>query len=336
MSHTSATTFLSNRSKKKVSLRLILVFPFVLQIFAAVGLTGWLSLRNGQKAVNEVASQLRSEITARIQQQLNTYLDTAPRVNQLNANAIRLGYLNPDNLESAERYLWEQLQAFNYISNMGLATKNGEFIAVERLEDGKVIFKIADKEHRNELHIYESDREGNQTNLLQVSRNYDILTRSWYKDSVRLGKPTWSKIFPIVGQKMLSLPAGHPVYDASGELSGVLVGNFLLSFVSDFLHSLKIGRSGETFIIERSGLLVASSNLKDPFITKNGEIHRLNALDSKDDLIRLTTAHLKEHFGDLTKINSSQQLDFTLARQRQFLQVMPFQDSRGLDWLIVV
>ena len=85
MSHTSATTFLSNRSKKKASLRLILVFPFVLQIFAAVGLTGWLSLRNGQKAVNEVASQLRSEITARIQQQLNTYLDTAPRVNQLNA-----------------------------------------------------------------------------------------------------------------------------------------------------------------------------------------------------------------------------------------------------------
>jgi ABC-type transporter Mla subunit MlaD len=114
MSHTSATTFLSNRSKKKVSLRLILVFPFVLQIFAAVGLTGWLSLRNGQKAVNEVASQLRSEITARIQQQLNTYLDTAPRVNQLNANAIRLGYLNPDDLESTERYFWEQLQAFQF------------------------------------------------------------------------------------------------------------------------------------------------------------------------------------------------------------------------------
>ncbi|HEY9296781.1 MAG TPA: ATP-binding protein [Phormidium sp.] len=336
MSDTSATTFLSNRSKKKVSLRLILVFPFVLQIFAAVGLTGWLSLRNGQKAVNEVASQLRSEITARIHQQLNTYLDTAPRVNQLNANAIRLGYLNPDDLESTERYFWEQLQVFNSIPNMGLATKNGEFIAVERQEDGKVIFKIADKEHRNELHIYESDSEGHQTNLLQVSRNYDILTRSWYKDSVRLGKPTWSKIFPIVGQKMLSLPAGHPVYDASGELSGVLVANFLLSFISDFLHSLKIGRSGETFIIERSGLVVASSNLKEPFITKNGEIHRLNALDSKDDLIRLTTAHLKEHFGDLTKINSSQQLDFTLARQRQFLQVMPFQDSRGLDWLIVV
>ena len=62
MSHTSAPIFLSNHSQKKVSLRLILVFPFVLQIFGAVGLTGRPSLRNGQKAVNEVVSQLRSEI----------------------------------------------------------------------------------------------------------------------------------------------------------------------------------------------------------------------------------------------------------------------------------
>ncbi|MEG3991083.1 ATP-binding protein [Microcoleus sp. S28C3] len=336
MSHISPTTFLSNRSQKKLSLRLILVLPFVVQIFAAVGLTGWLSLRNGQKAVNEVASQLRSEITARIQQQLNTYLDTAPRVNQLNANAIRLGYLNPDELESTERYLWEQIQAFPSLPNMGFATKTGEFIAIERQENGKVVFKIANKEHRNELHIYESDSKGNQTKLLKVSRNYNILSRSWYKDSVRLGKPTWSEIFSLTGQKTLSLPAGHPVYDESGELRGVFVANFLISFLSDFLQSLNIGRSGQTFIMERSGLLVGSSTLKEAFITNNDKLDRLNALESTDDLIRLTTAHLKERFGDLTKISRSQQLDFTIAGHRQFLQVMPFQDSRGLDWLIVV
>jgi len=336
MSHTSATTFLSNHSKKKVSLRLILVFPFVLQIFAAVGLTGWLSLRNGQKAVNEVASQLRSEITARIQQQLNTYLDTALRVNQLNANAIRLGYLNPDELESMERYLWEQIQAFPSLPQMGFATKTGEFIAIERQENGKIFFKRVHKDSRTEFHIYESDSKGNQTKLLKVSPSNNILNRTWYKDSVRYRRPTWSKIFPLTGQKTLSLPAGHPVYDESGELRGVFVANFLIFFLSDFLESLKIGRSGQTFIIERSGLLVASSTLKEAFITKNDKIDRLNALDTTDDLIRLTTAHLKEHFGDLTKINSSQQLDFTLADQRQFLQVMPFQDSRGLDWLIVV
>jgi hypothetical protein len=61
---------------ERVSLRTALIFPFVLQIFAIAGLLGYLSWRNGQKAVNDVAVQLRSEISDRIKQNLDTYLDT--------------------------------------------------------------------------------------------------------------------------------------------------------------------------------------------------------------------------------------------------------------------
>jgi hypothetical protein len=45
------------KANKFIPLRLILVVPFVLQIFAAVGLVGFLSFRNGQKAVNDLANQ---------------------------------------------------------------------------------------------------------------------------------------------------------------------------------------------------------------------------------------------------------------------------------------
>ncbi len=40
----------------------------------AVGLTGWLSLRNGQKAVNNVASQLLNGVTTRVDEHLENYL----------------------------------------------------------------------------------------------------------------------------------------------------------------------------------------------------------------------------------------------------------------------
>ncbi len=43
-----------------------------------------------------------------------------------------------------------------------------------------------------------------------------------------------------------------------------------------------------------------------------------------------------DHFGDLNDIQSVQQLSFAVEGQRQFVQVSPFQDERGLDWLIVV
>ena len=54
------------KGSRKLPLRFVLVVPFLLQIFAAVGLTGWLSFRNGQKAINDLATQLQSEVTDHI------------------------------------------------------------------------------------------------------------------------------------------------------------------------------------------------------------------------------------------------------------------------------
>jgi signal transduction histidine kinase/CheY-like chemotaxis protein len=45
---------------------------------------------------------------------------------------------------------------------------------------------------------------------------------------------------------------------------------------------------------------------------------------------------LTQHFGDLNLIRNRQNLDFINNGNQYFLQVMPFKDSRGLNWLIVV
>ena len=57
-------------------LRMLLILVFVSQILGAVGLVGYLSFRNGQKAVNDLATQLRQEITARIERELRGYFET--------------------------------------------------------------------------------------------------------------------------------------------------------------------------------------------------------------------------------------------------------------------
>ncbi|QYO65136.1 hypothetical protein [Leptolyngbya sp. 7M] len=73
---------------KQLSLRLILIVPFVLQIAVAVGLTGYLAIRNGQKSVHTITSQLRSEISSHINQQILTYLEKPYLVNQMIAAGI--------------------------------------------------------------------------------------------------------------------------------------------------------------------------------------------------------------------------------------------------------
>lgn len=82
------------KANRKLSLRWLLIVPFVLQIFAAVGLTGYLSFRNGQQAINELATRLRSEVSLRIDQHLETQLDTARNLAQTNGDAIDLKLLD--------------------------------------------------------------------------------------------------------------------------------------------------------------------------------------------------------------------------------------------------
>lgn len=64
---------------RRASLRVVLIVSFVLQIFGAVGLTGYVSLWNGQKAVNKKASQLRNEVRQRIDQHLDSYIELLVR-----------------------------------------------------------------------------------------------------------------------------------------------------------------------------------------------------------------------------------------------------------------
>ncbi|MGL4881602.1 MAG: sensor histidine kinase, partial [Waterburya sp.] len=97
-----------------------------------------------------------------------------------------------------------------------------------------------------------------------------------------------------------------------------------------------VSPSGKTFIIERDGQLIASSSDEQPFTVIKNKPQRLEALDSKDPLIKAATEHLTKRFGDLKKIDQTQQIDFKLGDERQFVQVTPWQDELGLDWLVVV
>jgi hypothetical protein len=55
-------------SSRKVALPWILTVPFILQVVAVVGLVGYLSYRNGQRAVEGLTNQLMHDVGRRIQE----------------------------------------------------------------------------------------------------------------------------------------------------------------------------------------------------------------------------------------------------------------------------
>ncbi|NEQ71330.1 MAG: response regulator, partial [Symploca sp. SIO2D2] len=172
--------------------------------------------------------------------------------------------------------------------------------------------------------------------LLEVLPDYNPRVRPWYKAAIVAGEPTWSPIYPEFVTKRLGITAAQPLYDEQGNLLGVLGSDLFFDRSNQFLRDLQIGMSGKTFIIERSGNLVMTSTLASVSITEGEETRRIKAVDSQNPLIGLSAKYLEEKVGNFSQINETQQHEFNIDGARQFLQVTPLRDGRGLDWLIVV
>lgn len=324
----------------RIPLRVALVVPFVLQISTAVGLTAFFSLRNGQKAVNEVATQLRNEVTTVIHQHLTDYIEIPQLVTKINANYVRFGELSLKDPKSLEHHLWHQMQLFKPLNPIAFANAQGEIHSVDRLNDGSLVSRKRDQSTGNNYYTYTTDNLGNPVKLIQVNTAFDPRTRPWYTNAVKAGKLTCTAIYSYFSSSGLAFSATQPLYNKTGILLGVTNATLSLSQLSEFLHSLKIGRSGKTFIVEHSGDLVATSTGEQPFILSyEGEkktYKRLKAIASSDRITHLTTQYLQSHFGDFRNIYSSQQLEFKIDDKRQFVQLMPFAADCGLNWVIIV
>jgi diguanylate cyclase (GGDEF)-like protein len=323
----------------KVPLRLVLILPFILQISAAVGLTSWLSLQNGQKAVNDVASQLRSELTARILQQVTTYMSNPQHIIEETAEYAQLGFLDLENSTSLERFLWHQMKSHNGFFSTAFGSETGNVSAVGIENDGSLIIRARDRK-QSKVYTYTIRDRGLRGRIIK-SEEFDLKNRPWYKAAVKARKPTWSKIYPNNTRPILIISAARPIYDPqTGALVGVTNATLSLQQISNFLQKLNIGRSGQTYIIERSGNLVASSTGEKLYsITRKGQQERRErrqATDSNNILIRDSAEYLTEHFGNLNHIQQMQQLEFVRHGKRQLLQVAPFSDGLGLNWLIVI
>lgn len=281
---------------------------------------------------------MRSEISDRIEQNLRTYLTSAHQVNQSLAATINVNLLDVQNQRGLERHLWHQLQIFDSVTAIYFGNPLGGIVVVQRQENEKLYIYTTERFVSGKLVWYSTDSFGNRKNQEKIIPAFDARTRPWYKAAVAAGKPRWSDPFLVFGSHNLGITSSQPVYDSTGNLIGVLGTELLDNQTRDFLQSLKIGKSGKTFIMERSGLIVASSTSEKPFlVSKDGKVEkRMKGTESTVPLIRISSQYLSDNFGDLSKINTNQQLTFDLGGKQQFLQVTPFKDGRGIDWLIVV
>lgn len=322
--------------RRKLPLQFILIVPFVIQIIATVGLVGYLSWSNGQKAVHELAHQLMNQVNLLVIQQLDIYLKTPHQINQINVDAVNMGMLNLSDLKTTGDYFAKQMQVFD-VGYIRFANAQGEFIGVERLDNGQLLInEVSQNKGIGKLSVYTTDNQLNRQNLIAV-KNHDPRLATWYTNAVKVNKPTSSKIYQRQDKpEVFSISSSYPLNEKQHKFTGVMSVDLTLPQISNFLAGLELGKNHQVFILERSGLIVANSLKESLFKIVNAKTQRPSILNSQNKLIQSISKYLQVRFGQFKNIQNTQQIFMKIQEKKYFVQVTSWHNQLGLDWLVVV
>ena len=357
-------------------LRLVLIVPFVVQVLGIVGVVGYLSYRSGKNAVNELAYQLMAESSERITSDLNGYLQSAHQINRANIAALESGVVSLQDLDQLHRYMILQHLQLPAVTSIIVGTPEGEFRVIHRISaNGLSDVKPtelpyeagrSDAADPSRLNLYTINEAGQLGRDVGTLENFDVRDDPWFRRAAETGQPGWIEPHQIGATNRLTINGFIPFYDTSQRFAGAFGVNLSLDRLNDFLAEHSVSPSGQVFIIERNGLLIANSTGELPFARSNpapplatgtppiftpGEItfHRLSMATSADPVIRSTSQAITTQVGDLDTLRSAQNLEIVIQDETQaqrlgcrqtacppyFLRVTPYQDAYGLDWLIV-
>ena len=320
-------------------MRSLLIVPFTLQLVGAVGLMGYLSFRNEQAAIERQVDQLTIEVSDRVSQKLQTYVETPARLNRINADAVQLEELNPKDLDRFSRHFLAQLKQ-NNVSSIQFGNPQGDFRVV-RVVDGEFQLVESDRNNPAKFAIYSVDGEGQKDKLLNTISLQEKNTgdRLWPNAATALACPVQTSVLLLSPAADISLCSSYPIFDRANKPAGVFAVTLKFDGISEFLSQLKVSQSGQVFILDRAGNLVANSLQEAPVRSPPESIAKLstplNLSNSSNPIARELGQELKNHLGELSRSNQAQRLNLVSDRKNYLAEVVPFRDRAGLDWLIV-
>ncbi|NER49647.1 MAG: hypothetical protein F6J92_23735 [Symploca sp. SIO1A3] len=297
-----------------------------------------------QRNIDKKAKELSSRITNPIKNKLESHLGIPHKVNEQNAEAIKSdqfdftgsGLFSLEDFQYLEELFRMRLQEPDFkkkVNNNYIGTEGGDFVGTEsepRQED-KWRFIISTS----------TKNKFEPTTNLRTLKDFDPRVRPWYKSVKNSCKPTWSQVYRDKSSGQLALTAVHPICDESNKLIAVLGSDFLFPEINDFLKELitenliKTSISVETFIMESSGALVATSKHTKVIDKEGAREERIKATNSDNELISEAAKTVAQNKSGSNN-GENQLLNFNFKGKRQFIQVISLTDKYGLDLSLVV
>ena len=320
------------RIPMKLSLPLVFTAPVIVVVIVMYIITSM----EANSAAGEFMAQNLSQIQDHITERLGDLLNLPGRIQRVNANLIRQGHLNINNLRSWRHTLVEQARAFRGLSSITWGSPDGHSVGIAHLPDKTGYeFTIKDEETGPNLYEFYCDSHGRLNKYPLKVLPYDPRTRPWYKAAIKAKGPIWTKPYARVHKdgKAITLALGYaqPFRDSNGRLIGVMNAELTLDDITQFLENLSVGRTGKAFLLDLQGRLIATSSGVPPTYSSN---YPVIASASADRQIARAATFLEREFKSYDAIDGRYQLEMTINRKPYLLMISQSQHETGLNWLI--
>ncbi len=322
----------------KWPLRLLLIVPIALPLMVAVAIVGWLSWRSGQMAIADLADQLMTQVSDRTAQDLVSHTRLPPKIAAWVAKDVEMGRIQPDPARSKtlDNYFLNQSSTFPEVAAISMGTVQGHFIGSGWFdvpgEDAEQRLEIADGSIPGKSAVFAPSVTGQRGALIERRSDLYVRQLAWYQSGIAAQRPTWTPPYiPTTAPQMgLRMTALHPLR-ARGTIVGVAAVDFLLRDLSQALAADRFSRSGQVFILEPNGQLVAASAGQPIYRRVGDRVERLTAEAHPDPVIRETMAQLQRG-----KSAAAQSLRATINGVPSYIRMTPWRDATLFDWQIVV
>ncbi len=321
-------------------LRKRIIWATSLQLLLVSGAVGGLAYFSGQRGGFGLAEAYRQQdaITG-LSEQLSGRLAAPQLINSLNVLAIQQGQLSLNDFDAMGQRFWSQMQLFP-VGYINYGSVRGEFLGVERLDSGDFVINedaLASPLGKGTMGVYAMGAKGQRGALLEsIPGMTDSHEEAWYVETVKAGQATWSSIYQWEDKpEVLAIAFNQPLYGPGRQLLGVIGVDFVLSQLNTWLAEVWKDRNGFALIVERNGMVVASSR---PGLTSTGtgsKTKRVRLDQLPDPLVQATNRRLQA-LGGLAAPSSLASTQTVPYRGNTYLVGLhSWGQAEKLDWLLI-
>ena len=323
-----AIHFLGNPFRWR-SIQMRFTVPSLLLLLVAIGLIGFFLIRAGLGNSEVYMAQMQQQVLQQVNDQLSQRLQAAMQLNQINYDSFEAGILKLDDPSPRERYFANHLKSFPDVAMTFIGMADGSFYGARRTAEGDIQVVRNNTATGGASWYYQTNEWGDALDVVEKFSNFDPRTRPWYTKAAEAGIPTFSGTHSHFVFHEPAVTASYPVYDSDGRLIGVFGVDYLLSWLGDTLGKLPIGPSGQVFVTDDAGMLIAVSSGGPSYRMADNGSELIPAKESNNPMVRATMAL------PLNQYRNGSLSGFRVDGRQYYVGISNFQEY-GNNWKIYV